>query len=216
MVREAERRAGNFKQQDLANLYRRTSLMDNLLPDFLKHGFCDEKHADYVEHLASFREQLSLDVAREKKQHVSLIDVLDKRKVDHERYIYVANEEVCERNKESVKLIMDKVKMVQMEPQGGSLAQEQEQEQEEEKEQETIPRADDQPVILSDLAFARTNEEQQPWKVEVLGDRSTWDKRDKAGRIVEVEKERLEAKTVAGSAGGVGDSERGEQRGPRV
>jgi len=216
-------------QQDLATLYRRAAL-SSCLSSFLDEGKkkgaigmagggggaaasdkerygWDSSSISIKQDLTCFIEDLSLSINAKFEEVVgfkaALVATFDrfKPRIDKDPLAVAAAGRVFGR-----------VAAMEFKSEEGGLAQEQEQEQEEEKEQETIPRADDQPVILSDLAFARTNEEQQPWKVGVLAREGTWDKDAKfAERIVEFEKRRLEAKTGAGTT--VSERESSEREG---
>ena len=215
-------------QQDLATLYRRAAL-ESCLSCFLdegkkkggagvivdaKYGWESEAHK-IKEDLTCFIEDLNLKINNEFTPTVGFMDGLKATYKKHEARI--EKDQLAVKAKDRV---FDRVEAMEFKSEDGGLAQEQEQEQEEEKEQETIPRADDQPVILSDLAFARTNEEQQPWNVEVLAKRDTWGKDEHfVPKIIEFEKKRLEAKkgSAAGTAlasGSERDPSEGEQHGP--
>ena len=69
--------------------------MDNLLKKFREHGFNEDKltandgelSKTYVEHLDSFREQLSLGIPGAKKENVSLIDTLHRRREQHIKHM---------------------------------------------------------------------------------------------------------------------------------
>ena len=114
--------------------------------------------------LKSFIEDLSLTIPDDYKPVQGFMDTL--------KDMYQKNKgQICDQlSQDAVKRIFAKVEQMTFTADDSGLSQEQEQEQEEEKEQETVPRDDDQPVILSDLAFARTNEEAVPWKIPWLAE----------------------------------------------
>ena len=89
------------------------------MPSYCRCGQTDEEldkedgagttlHTYYIHHLQSFREQISLSVPPHKKEHVTLIDTLDRRQKEHEKRIFVEGE-AGERNDESLRLIVSKV-----------------------------------------------------------------------------------------------------------
>jgi ankyrin repeat protein len=150
-------------QQDLTAVYRRHALK-GCLDGSLAHGMEQASLKEINESLKSFIEDLSLTIPDDFKPVQGFMDNL--------KDMYQKNKgQICDQlSQDAVKRIFAKVEQMTFTADDSGLSQEQEQEQEEEKEQETVPRDDDQPVILSDLAFARTNEEAVPWKIPWLAE----------------------------------------------
>ena len=148
--------------QNLANVYRRHSLQA-MLSTFREGGFSADTEAPLAHQLTSFHEKLSLDIAVELKAKTSFVEGWTAQRNEHSEFI------VGDVAKQQVQRAFTRIMEMEFTSDDGGLAQEQEQEQEEEKEQESVERVDDQPVIHSDIAFARENEEPTPWRLGLLG-----------------------------------------------
>jgi hypothetical protein len=159
-------------QQDLANTYRKNSLLNELLPNYLAHGFSGatlETRKNYEMHIESFREKLNVELDTRMKTSRSVEGILHEQHSKHSERI----DESCAVTRLQLRRVFARVKGHAHQSKGGSLSQEQEQEQEQEKEQEVYeapPDADDGLPVLYDgeLAFARSDEQPVQWSVAAL------------------------------------------------
>ena len=181
---EAECKACNFlMQQDLAALYRRHSLRQLLTmvtsADFgsapapassasasasaSSKGPLGFGSSAVREHLESFREDVSLDVLDAVKTPKTFAMTLERMRDDpsHARFIGEGG------GGARMARIFEKLAKMTSGAEGG-LSQEQEQEQEEERETESAAPPDDQPIIFSDIAFARSDEKAPSWRLSAL------------------------------------------------
>ena len=185
---ESEMKQFSFlTQQDLAGTYRKHSLeqllslfkaddklvepeaepgpaLDNPEPEHQEpEPDQEEILIDYdvlSRHLKSFREALQVDVPCDLGVTRGFRDTLKAMEEEHTD---------CITDHKMVKLINERVEALTKSEGGSSNDAEQEQEQEEEKEQQVQEYWEPQPIMYSDLAFSRDNEDPIPWSVAALG-----------------------------------------------
>ena len=183
----------SLMQQDLNNLHRRAS-MQKLLKICLDAKFQFDHNRDAVErYLASFREHLNVDVPGQMAPVRSFEDAIQELVEKHTERIPPSSMPQLERIRQKVAAVRSAQSEAGLEQEQEQVATQGlklrtggcgtphslcsrfqcvgllcGQEQEEEKEQEAVEPNYHQPVITSDLAFARTHEQPIPWRVSSL------------------------------------------------